>query len=187
MLELTGVGGGEFRRVNPKWTGYHGAHRGPGWGQTRPHYWPIAADRWGLNWKNQVYEEIPVYDVSPRYRGRRFWEQAQIGAAPAVHLERARERAQLRTRLPLHSTRPATGNWLEFLTGAAPDCGPLPGGTSPGLTWSVQTVKPGGRGGFGRGRRGRTSDEKTSKWPFKRHFSRSCQKFKKIRKTFLQE
>jgi hypothetical protein len=42
-------------------------------------------------------------------------------------------------------------------------------------------------GGFGRGRCGRTSDKKTSKWTSKRHFLRSCQKFKKIRKTFLQE
>jgi hypothetical protein len=38
-----------------------------------------------------------VYDVSPRYRGRQFRDIPQICA---VHLERARERAPLRTRLP---------------------------------------------------------------------------------------
>jgi hypothetical protein len=32
-----------------------------------------------------------VYDVSPRYGGCRFREHARIGAAPMVHLERARE------------------------------------------------------------------------------------------------
>ncbi len=105
-----------------------------------------------------------MYDAIPRYRGRRFREHAEIGAAPTVHLGRARERARLRTRLPPHSMRPATGNWLEFFTGAAPDCGPRPGRTSPALRWSVYAVKPGGRGGFGRGRRGLISDENTSKW-----------------------
>ncbi len=88
-----------------------------------------------------------MYDVVPRYRGRRFRKIPHIGAAPAVHLERARERAQLRTCLPQHSTRPPTGNWLEFMTGAAPYCGPRPGGTSSSLGWSVYAVKPGGRGG----------------------------------------
>jgi hypothetical protein len=32
-----------------------------------------------------------MYDVSPRYRGRRFREHTQIGAAPTVNLERTRE------------------------------------------------------------------------------------------------
>ncbi len=41
-----------------------------------------------------------MYDVSPRYRGRRFWEHALIGAAPTIHLERAREKARMRTRHP---------------------------------------------------------------------------------------
>jgi hypothetical protein len=36
--------------INPKWTGYHRVHHGPGWGKTRPHFWPIAADWWGLNY-----------------------------------------------------------------------------------------------------------------------------------------
>ncbi len=149
----------------------------PGWGKTRPHYWPIAAERWGLNWTNQVYEESPVYDVSPRYRGR----QCPVR-------KRERESAHMRTHLPPHSTRPLTGNWLEFLTGAAPYCGPMPGGTSPGLRWSVIAVKPSGRGGgFGRGHCGLTSDKNMPKWTSKRHFLRSCQNFKKIRKTFLQE
>ncbi len=76
---------------NPKWTGYNGAYHGPGWGKTRLHYWPTASDRWGLTWKNPVYEESSVYDALPRYRGRRFREHAQIGAAPTVHLGRARE------------------------------------------------------------------------------------------------
>jgi hypothetical protein len=57
---------------NPKRTGYHGAHRRPGWGKTRPHYWPIAADQWGLNLKYPVFEESCVKDALPRYRGRRF-------------------------------------------------------------------------------------------------------------------
>jgi hypothetical protein len=99
--------------LNPKRTVYHGAHRGPGWGKTRPHYWPIAADWWGQNWKYPVYKESCVYDALPRYRGRQFQEHAQIGAAPTVQLGRAREKARLRTRCPPHSTRPATGNWLE--------------------------------------------------------------------------
>jgi hypothetical protein len=35
--------------------------------------------------------------------------------------------------------------------------------------------------------RSRTSDKKMSKWKSKHHFLMSCQKFKKIWKTFLQE
>jgi hypothetical protein len=34
-----------------------------------------------------------------------------------------------------------------MLTGAVPDCGPQPGGTSPAIGWSVIAVKPSGRGG----------------------------------------
>ncbi len=176
-----------LNRVNSNWTGFPWPRRRPREAKLDLTFWPIARDRWGLNWRSPVYEESSVYDMSPRYRGCRFWKIPQIAAAPAVQLERERERAQLRTHLPPHSMRPATGNWLEFLTGAAPYCGPLPGGTSPGLRWSVIAVKPSGRGGFGRGRRGPTSDKNTSKWMSKHHFLRSCQKFKKIWKTFLQE
>jgi hypothetical protein len=52
------------------------------------------------------------------------------------------------------------------MTGGVPDCGPQPGGTPPALGWSVIAVKSSGRGGVGRGRRGRTSDENTSKCHF---------------------
>jgi hypothetical protein len=31
--------------LNPKWTGYHGVHHGPGWGKRRHHFWPTAADQ----------------------------------------------------------------------------------------------------------------------------------------------
>jgi hypothetical protein len=43
-----------------------------------------------------------------------FGNWPQIGAAPAVHLERAREQARLRTHHPSHSTWPRTGNFLEY-------------------------------------------------------------------------
>ncbi len=125
--------------------------------------------------------------LSLRYRSHQFQEIPQIGAAPAVHLERARERVQLRTHLPPRSTWPGTGNWLgcwlvPYWTGTMTrrDFSPA---------WVVCiSSKPGGRGwGFGRGRRGWTSDENMSKWTSKCYFLRSCQKFKKIWKTFLQE
>jgi hypothetical protein len=128
-----------------------------------------------------------VYDVSPRYSGRRFRDIPQIGVAPAVHLERARERVPLRTRLPLHSTRPAIETDWNFYwrrtvlrTTARQDFS-----RTQVVCINSKTGRKGG--GFGRGCRGRISDEKTSKWTFKRHFLRSCQKFKKIRKTFPQE
>jgi hypothetical protein len=115
------------------------------------------------------------------------FRKPQIGAAPAVHLERARDRARLRTHL--HPALYTARYWklAGMLIGASPDCGPQPGGTSPALGWSVLAVKPSGRGGLGRGRHGRTSDENMSKWTAKHNFLRSCLKFKKIRKKFLQE
>ncbi len=67
-----------YTRLTQKWIGYQGAHHGPGLGKTRPHFWLIAADQWGLNWKNLVYEESSVYDVPPCYRGHRFRKHAQI-------------------------------------------------------------------------------------------------------------
>ncbi len=110
-------------------------------------FWLIAADRWGLNWKNPVHEEGGVYDVSPRYRGRWFWELAQIGAVPTVHLERVRHQTQLRTCYPstLRCLGPEKKN--AILTGIAPHCGPQPSGTSPALGWSILAVKPSRRGG----------------------------------------
>jgi hypothetical protein len=92
-------------------------------------FWPIATDRWGLNWKNQVWEEGGVYDVSPRYRGQPFRDIPQIGAAPAVHLERGEsgpdwEPASPRT---LRGPRPETDR--NFLL--------APHRTSPALRWSV--------------------------------------------------
>jgi hypothetical protein len=55
-------------------------------------------------------------DVSPRYRGCRFRDIPQIGAALAVHLDRAREWARLRTRLPctLRGPQPET-DWNFLL------------------------------------------------------------------------
>ncbi len=87
----------------------------------------------------------------------------------------------------LYATR--DGKLIGMLTGAAPDCRPQPGGTSPTLGWSVIAVKQSGRGGgwSEEQHRSRTSNKKSSKSSSKRHFLRSCQKFKKTRKTFLQE
>jgi hypothetical protein len=77
-----------------------------------------------------------MYDMSPRYTGHRFREIPQIGAVPAVHLERARVRARLRTRLPPALYMSQYRKLAGMLTGAALDCGPRPGGTSPKLGWS---------------------------------------------------
>jgi hypothetical protein len=46
-----------------------------------------------------------VFDVSSRYRGRRFWEHAQIGAGPTDHLERARETGPTANPPPRHTLR----------------------------------------------------------------------------------
>jgi hypothetical protein len=45
-----------------------------------------------------------LYDMSLRYGVCQFWEPAQIGVVPMVHLERVREQARLRSHHPLHST-----------------------------------------------------------------------------------
>ncbi len=100
--------------LNPKWTVYYRARHGPGEVKLDLSFWPIAADRWGLNLKNPVHEESSLYNVSPRYIGHRFWELAQISAALTVLIERARDRARLKTCHPPHSTRPVTVNQSEF-------------------------------------------------------------------------
>ncbi len=112
------------------------------------------------------------------HRVPRFWEFAQNGGAPTVQLERA----GLTENLPLHGPG-LTG----MLNGAAPDCGPRPGRTSPALRWSVIAVKPNRKGGSARLHRNWTSDEKMSKWTSKHHFLTSCQKYRKIWKMFLLE
>jgi hypothetical protein len=67
-----------------------------------------------------------------------------------------------------------------------PDCKPATPRTlhspRPETDWNVDWQK-GGSAGY---RRDQISDEKLPKSLSKRHFLRSCQKFKKIRKTFLQ-
>ncbi len=116
-------------------------------------------------------------------------ESAQKGAAPAICTLRKRERAG-----PTENPSPPSlymacnQKLIGMSTGTAPDCGPWPGGTSPALRWSVFTVKPRGRGGrSAMCLRVRTSDEKKSKWNSKCNFFTSCQKFRKIWKTFLQD
>jgi hypothetical protein len=68
-----------------------------------------------------------------------------------------------------------------------PDCKPATTrtlrGPRPETDWNVGWRR--GGGGSAGWRRGRISDEKLSKSPSKHHFLRSCQKFKKTRKTFL--
>ncbi len=55
-------------------------------------------------------KEESMYDVSLRNRVCQFRERAQIGAAPAVHLERARDWADWKPATPhtLHSPGPET-------------------------------------------------------------------------------
>ncbi len=86
------------RPVNPEWTGYCEVCHGPGGLKLDLSFGPIARDQPGLNWKILVHQGYSVYDVSLRHRDCLFWELAQIGPAPTVHLERARELARLITR-----------------------------------------------------------------------------------------
>jgi hypothetical protein len=69
-----------------------------------------------------------------------------------------------------------------------PDCGPQPGGTFPALGLSVILAKLREREG---GRQGGTAAELLMKLPQNVCqniiFLRSCQKFKEIQKTFMQE
>ncbi len=126
------------------------------------------------------------YDVSLGYRVCRFREIDQIGAAPTVHLERARDRVRLQTCDPPALSTARDQKLISILTGAAPDCGPQPGQTFPTLRWSVIAVKLSRRGSAG-WCHSQFSDKNMPKSMSKRHFLMSCQKFKEIRKTFLQK
>jgi hypothetical protein len=86
--------------------------------------------------KIPVHEGCCMYDGLLCYRVCRVRKLAQkIGAVPTVHLKRARDPAQLRTRHPALSTA-----WdqqpIGIPIGATPDCRPQPGRTSPDLAWS---------------------------------------------------
>jgi hypothetical protein len=56
-----------FTQLNPKWAA--GVRCRPGEVKLDLTFWPIVADRWGLNWKNPVHEESCVYDVWLCYLG----------------------------------------------------------------------------------------------------------------------
>jgi hypothetical protein len=62
------------------------------------------------------------------HRALRFRKSAQNSAAPAIQKERERERARPHA---LYAAR--NQKLIGMLTGAAPYCGPGPGGTSPAL------------------------------------------------------
>jgi hypothetical protein len=133
-----------------------------------------------------VHEESSVYDVSPRYRGCPFWEHAQIDAAWTVHLERARDQAQLQICHPLHSPQPGTGNRLVndlrcalLRTTARPDF------SRPRIV--CNSIKTKRKREVGRVALWPDFCQKYFKKYIKTSFFRSCQKFKKIRKTFLQK
>ncbi len=172
----------QFKKsFNPKWTGYHGVRQRPGEVKLGFTFWQIARDWWGLNWKIPIHEEGSVYDVSPCYRGCWSWELRK------VHLERVRGQAQRRThRLRTRPSMAQDQKLIGILTGAMQDCGPQPGGTSPTLGWSVIAAKSSGRG-----------VSRVAPWPdfwrkyvkmyVKTSSLRSCHKFGKIQKTFLQE
>jgi hypothetical protein len=62
-----------------------------------------------------------------------FQKLAQVGAAPVVHLERAREWVRLRTCHPPALSNAQDQKLTGILIGAMPDHGPQPGWTSPAL------------------------------------------------------
>ncbi len=114
-----------------------------------------------------------------------FWESAQNSAAILLYLERVRnwpnwEPASPRT---LHGPGPEI-DWNVLLT-PHPHCGLWPRGTSPMLGWSVMTVKPVGSGKVDRVVPRQNFWWKNVKMDIKMSFLTSCQKFKKICKTFL--
>ncbi len=86
-----------------------------GWGKVGPHFLTNSERpmRSKLKDSGTIKGGKCVWCVSG-YRVCQFWEPAQIGVVPAVHLERARELAQLRIRHPLHCTRPRTRNCFKF-------------------------------------------------------------------------
>jgi hypothetical protein len=107
---------------------------------------------------------LPVLETSPDRCG-------------ANRLLRKSERIGLTTNPPPTALSTARDQKLiSIMTGAALDCGPQPGRTSPVLGWSVLAVKPSGKGRSTGWSRDWTSDATTPK----RHFLRSCTKFKKI-------
>jgi hypothetical protein len=115
------------------------------------------------------------------YRALRFRESAQNGAA--IYLERARNRPDWEP--TSHCTLRGPGpeiNWKVAWHRTAL-------WTTAQWDFSCARVvcNETGRKREGRQLRDRTSDEKTSKWMSKCHFLMSCQKFKKICKTCLQE
>ncbi len=77
-----------------------------------------------------------------------FRESAQNGAATLIGpLWKSKRPARLRTHHPPHSTRQGLETDRNFI-GAAPHCGPRPGGTSLALAWSVIAVKTGRKRGW---------------------------------------
>ncbi len=104
-----------------------------GCGKIRTHFLTIARDRWGWNISIPVHEGCCEYDLSPRCRVCRFQELAQIGAAPTVHLKRARDQARLWTHHP-----PALSIVLDWKPIAI---------LTLALWWSELAEKPTRRGG----------------------------------------
>ncbi len=139
------------------------------WGKIRPHFLTNSKRPMRSKSKEPVREEGSMYDVSPCYWGWRLQELAQIGVAPTVYLERARDWARLRTYLPPHSACPGTGNQLVFLLAPRRTADRSPAGLLTPLG-GLNSSKTGRKGGLAGWCLGWTSDENTSKCTSKHHF-----------------
>ncbi len=82
---------------------------------------------------------------------------------------------------------PGPGNWFGMLTDATPYYGQQPSKTSSMLGWSVITIKSVGSRKVSRVAPRQNFWRKNVKLDIKTSFITSCEKFKKICKTFLQE
>ncbi len=116
----------------------------------------------------------------------RFQKSTQNGAATLLHLERARDWPEWEP-TSLHTLSALDQKLIEMLHDAAPHCRPRPGGTSPTLGWYALTVKLVRSRKVSRIVLQQNFWWKNIKWMSKHYFLTTCQKFKKICETFLQE